>query len=124
MDRDQVLLAVGHPVHKSRETKDGMELEDWVYGTPPGKITFVTFNGNKVIKVKEAFAGLGQRGCGAGADAKLANGWMPPRLAARLRACPQALRVPGNIAGFSQTHHAFFFPWGFLRCYSPGSPWR
>jgi hypothetical protein len=60
MDRDQVLLAVGHPVHKSRETKDGLEIEDWVFGTPPGKITFVTFNGDKVIKVKEAYAGLGK----------------------------------------------------------------
>jgi hypothetical protein len=36
-----------------------MELEDWVYGAPPGKITFVTFNGDKVIKVKDAYAGLG-----------------------------------------------------------------
>ena len=64
MDRDQVLLAVGHPNHKSRETKDGLEIEDWVYGTPPGKITFVTFNGNKVIKVKEAYAGLGAEAAG------------------------------------------------------------
>ncbi len=60
MDRDEVLLAAGHPVHKSRETNaDGVEIEDWVYGRPPGKITFVTFNGNKVIKVKEEYAGLG-----------------------------------------------------------------
>ncbi len=59
MDRDQVLLAVGRPVNKSRETKDGLELEDWIYGKPPGRITFVTFNGNKVIKVKESYAGLG-----------------------------------------------------------------
>jgi hypothetical protein len=59
MDREQVVLALGRPAHKSRETKDGMELEDWVYGQPPGKITFVTFNGDKVIKVKEAYAGLG-----------------------------------------------------------------
>jgi hypothetical protein len=36
-----------------------LELEDWVYGTPPGKISFVTFNGDKVIKVKDSFAGLG-----------------------------------------------------------------
>ena len=56
---DQVLLAVGRPVHKSRETKEGLELEDWVYGKAPGRITFVTFNGNKVIKVKESYAGLG-----------------------------------------------------------------
>ncbi|HWB97653.1 MAG TPA: hypothetical protein VG672_13150, partial [Bryobacteraceae bacterium] len=59
MDRDQVILALGRPDHKSREVKDGMELEDWVFGHPPGKIVFVTFNGSKVIKVKEAFAGLG-----------------------------------------------------------------
>ena len=26
---------------------------------PPGRITFVTFNGSKVIKVKESYAGLG-----------------------------------------------------------------
>lgn len=59
MDRDQVVLAMGRPAHKSRETQDGMELEDWVYGQAPGRITFVTFNGEKVIKVKEAYAGLG-----------------------------------------------------------------
>jgi len=59
MDRDQVLLSLGRPNHKSREVKDGIELEDWVFGQPPGKITFVTFNGSKVIKVKEAYAGLG-----------------------------------------------------------------
>jgi hypothetical protein len=59
MNREQVVLAMGRPNHKSRETKDGMELEDWVYGRPPGKITFVTFNGDKVMKVKEAYAGLG-----------------------------------------------------------------
>lgn len=59
MDRDQVLLALGHPDHKYRETKDGVDTEDWIFGTPPGKITFVTFVGSKVAKVKEEYAGLG-----------------------------------------------------------------
>jgi hypothetical protein len=59
MDRDQVRMALGQPVHKERENKDGVDLEDWVYGAPPGKIVFVTFNGEKVIKVKEDYAGLG-----------------------------------------------------------------
>jgi len=59
MDRDQVLLALGHPTHKSREVRDGIEFEDWVFGQPPGKIVFVTFNGSKVVKVKEEYAGLG-----------------------------------------------------------------
>lgn len=64
MDRDQVLLALGRPRHKSRETKDGMELEDWIYGEPPGRIIFVTFNGDKVIRVKESYAGLGTQVAG------------------------------------------------------------
>jgi hypothetical protein len=59
MDREQVVLALGRARLKSRETKDGLDLEDWVYGDAPGKITFVTFNGDKVIKVKESYAGLG-----------------------------------------------------------------
>jgi len=59
MDRDQVLLALGRPVRKIRQTNDGVETEDWIYGTPPGKIVFVTFEGSKVAKVKEDYAGLG-----------------------------------------------------------------
>ena len=60
MDRDQVLLALGRPRHKERATdKDGTETEDWIYGQPPGIITFVTFNGSKVVKVREAYAGVG-----------------------------------------------------------------
>lgn len=59
MDRDQVVMALGKPVRKMRETVDDVEAEDWIYGTPPGKITFVTFNGNKCVKVQESYAGLG-----------------------------------------------------------------
>ncbi len=59
MDRDQVILAMGRPVRKTRETKESVDLEDWIYGQAPGKITFVTFAGAKVVKVKETYAGLG-----------------------------------------------------------------
>jgi len=59
MNHEQVMMAMGRPEHKSRETNDGIETEDWVFGTPPGKITFITFKGDKVIKVKEEYAGLG-----------------------------------------------------------------
>jgi hypothetical protein len=59
MSRDEVLMAMGHPVRKIRETKDGVDLEDWIFGEAPGKITFVTFSGSKVVKVKEQYAGLG-----------------------------------------------------------------
>jgi len=59
MDREQVLAAVGRPLRKERQTVDGTDLEDWMYGRAPGKLTFVTFEGNKVVKVKELYAGLG-----------------------------------------------------------------
>jgi hypothetical protein len=59
MNRDQVLMAVGRPLRKSRESKDGAEMEDWIYGEPPGRVTFVTFTGDKVVRVKDTYAGLG-----------------------------------------------------------------
>lgn len=60
MDRDQVLLALGQPRDRIREHKeDGEEIEDWIYGLPPGKITFVSFSEGKVVKVKDTYAGLG-----------------------------------------------------------------
>ncbi len=60
MDHDQVLLAMGKPRSKSRETNaDGDELEDWVYGDPPGKMTFVRFNEGKVVKVENSYANVG-----------------------------------------------------------------
>ncbi len=64
MNRDQVLLALGKPDRKVRETVEDEELEDWIYGRPPGRITFVTFAGEKVLRVRESYAGLG----GATAD--------------------------------------------------------
>ncbi len=59
MDRDQVILAVGKPRTKSRQTKEGIDQEDWIYGQAPGKIMFVTFENGKVAKIWESFAGLG-----------------------------------------------------------------
>ncbi|MBC8167490.1 MAG: hypothetical protein H7Y20_16670 [Bryobacteraceae bacterium] len=59
MDRDQVLLSLGKPRTKVRESKDGMDSEDWIYGLPPGKVTFITFTNGKVIRIKDSWAGLG-----------------------------------------------------------------
>jgi len=59
MDRDQVILAIGKPRTKVRETKEGIDEEDWIYGQPPGRVTFVTFANGKVSRVKETYAGLG-----------------------------------------------------------------
>ncbi len=53
MDQEMVIAALGRPEHKVRERDDqGNETEDWIYGTPPAKTTFVTFIGEKVIRVK------------------------------------------------------------------------
>jgi hypothetical protein len=60
MDKDQVLLAMGKPHNKSRETdKDGTEIEDWIYGEPPGKVVFVRFSDGKVSRVQDSYANIG-----------------------------------------------------------------
>jgi hypothetical protein len=54
MNHEMVLAALGRPEHKVRERDpDGTETEDWIYGTPPARTTFVTFTGDKVTRVKE-----------------------------------------------------------------------
>lgn len=52
MNREMVLAAVGRPTSKIREVRDGVEEEDWIYGHPP-LVTFVTFVGDQVVRVKE-----------------------------------------------------------------------
>jgi hypothetical protein len=59
MDRDTVLLALGRPNRKTRDVQDGVEFEDWIYGEPPGRVTFVTFKGPKVTRVKDMYANPG-----------------------------------------------------------------
>lgn len=59
MDKEMVLLAKGMPTRKLRDFKDGIETEDWIYGTPPGEIVFVTFQDGGVIRVKESHASIG-----------------------------------------------------------------
>jgi len=54
MDREMVVAAMGRPERKIRERDpDGLELEDWIYGEPPSRTIFVTFAGEKVVRVKE-----------------------------------------------------------------------
>jgi hypothetical protein len=52
MDRDAVLSAKGSPDRRVRETRNGAEQEDWIYGTPP-HVLFVTFDGDQVTSVKQ-----------------------------------------------------------------------
>jgi hypothetical protein len=54
MNRETLIAAMGRPDKKVRERgDDGVETEDWIYGTPPEKTTFVTFVGDTVIRVQE-----------------------------------------------------------------------
>ena len=54
MDHEMVIAAMGRPDRKVRERNaDGVETEDWIYGTPPGKTIFVTFIGEKVVRVEK-----------------------------------------------------------------------
>jgi hypothetical protein len=53
MDREMVVAAVGKPERKVRERDDdGNEIEDWIYGEPPGKTMFVRFMGERVTRIK------------------------------------------------------------------------
>ena len=60
MDREQLIMAMGPPVRKTRETnKDDVEEETFQYGEPPGRVTFVIFAEGKVVKIKDSYANLG-----------------------------------------------------------------
>jgi len=54
MDHEEVTAALGRPERKVRERDaDGNDTEDWIYGKPPAKTTFVSFQGDKVVRVAE-----------------------------------------------------------------------
>lgn len=54
MDREMVLAAMGPPDQKVRgRNEEGLETEDWIYGHPPAKTIFVTFAGDRVVRVKQ-----------------------------------------------------------------------
>jgi hypothetical protein len=59
MDPEAVILALGRPLRKTRETKDDNEQETWQYGDPPGRVIFVTFASLKVIRVRDTYAQMG-----------------------------------------------------------------
>jgi len=64
MDRDMVLAAKGRPDRKERQRKGRVETEDWIYGTAPARITIITFQGDKVVKVGEYQPGVAETEAG------------------------------------------------------------
>ncbi len=54
MDQEMVIAAMGRPDKKVRQRdSEGKETEDWIYGEPPARTVFVTFNGDSVIRVTQ-----------------------------------------------------------------------
>ncbi|MGA7291001.1 MAG: hypothetical protein WBW53_23495 [Terriglobales bacterium] len=52
MNREMVIYAMGRAPKKIRETADGVEYEEWIYGTPPADVDFVRFVGDEVVRVE------------------------------------------------------------------------
>ena len=52
MNRDAVLSSKGTPGRRIRETRDGIEYEEWIYGNPPA-LLFVVFDGDMVVRIQQ-----------------------------------------------------------------------
>ncbi len=56
MNHEMVIYAKGRPPKKVREhtggVEDGVEYEEWIYGTPPEDVDFVRFVGDEVVRVE------------------------------------------------------------------------
>jgi hypothetical protein len=53
MDKEMVLFALGRPPRRIRETKDGNDYEEWIYGAPPKDVEFVRFLQDKVVQIED-----------------------------------------------------------------------
>jgi len=53
MDRSTVIMAIGRPDKKFRETKDGLYREQWLYYQRGLKALFVTFENDVVVEIKQ-----------------------------------------------------------------------
>ncbi len=52
MNHEMVIYAKGRPPKKVRETADGVEYEEWIYGEPPQDVDFVRFVGDEVVRIE------------------------------------------------------------------------
>ena len=53
MDRSTVIMALGRPNNKFRETKNGVYTEQWLYELRGYRRLFVTFEDNVVVEIKQ-----------------------------------------------------------------------
>jgi len=52
MDREMVTYAKGRAPRKHRETENGTEYEEWIYGEPPSDVEFIRFVGDNVVRIE------------------------------------------------------------------------
>jgi hypothetical protein len=52
MSKEMVTYAKGRPPQRIRETKEGVEYEEWVFGQAPQDVEFVRFKGDEVVELK------------------------------------------------------------------------
>lgn len=53
MDKEMVLYALGRPPRRVRETTDGKEVEEWIYGAPPQDVEFIRFIADKAVSIED-----------------------------------------------------------------------
>jgi hypothetical protein len=53
MDRSTVIMALGRPNNKFRETKNGVYQEQWFYNLRGARTLFVTFEDDVVVEIKQ-----------------------------------------------------------------------
>ncbi|PYS41741.1 MAG: hypothetical protein DMG14_06280 [Acidobacteria bacterium] len=53
MDRSTVIMALGRPDNKFRETKNGVYTEQWLYNQRGLRALFITFEDNVVVEIKQ-----------------------------------------------------------------------
>jgi hypothetical protein len=44
---------MGRPPRRLRESQDGQDYEEWIYGAPPQDVEFIRFVGDKVVRIEE-----------------------------------------------------------------------
>jgi hypothetical protein len=53
MDKDMVTCAMGRPPRRLRESQEGQDYEEWIYGAPPRDVEFIRFVGDKVVRIED-----------------------------------------------------------------------
>ncbi len=52
MNKEMVTYAKGRPPQRVRESKDGVQYEEWIFGQAPQDVEFVRFKGDEVVELK------------------------------------------------------------------------